>query len=94
MSRWLLYEDGGQAMSRTQWVFRHRCGCPFGVLEGRCASIEYDAWKEFYERVREIRKAQESGVTVEHMTHERFSSEVYPKLTLDYRCPHGTGDRP
>lgn len=80
-------------MSRTQWVFRNRCGCPFGVLEGGSAPTEYDAWKFFYERVKAIREAQARGVAVEHMPHERYSREVYPQMLGDYRCPHGTGER-
>lgn len=81
-------------MVRTQWIFRHACGCPFGLLEGSCAATEYDAWKFFYERVRDIRKAQERGVTVERLSHERYVADVYPKMRTDYQCPHGRQEAP
>jgi hypothetical protein len=79
---------------RTQWIFRRGCGCAFGLLEGSCAAIEYDAWKHFYERVREIRAAQARGVTVERMSHERYVAEVYPQLRGDVPCRHASADVP
>jgi hypothetical protein len=73
---------------RTQWVFRHPCGCPFGVLEGRVAPSLSRAWKEFYETTRERDRAMDRGVTVEHMSHDRYVVEVSQKLSLSYACPH------
>jgi hypothetical protein len=75
---------------RTQWVFRYACGCPFGVLDGSCAETEFDAWDDFYDqRVGKVRAARRAGVTVEHMSHERYSAEVCPQMRTDYQCPHG-----
>ena len=74
---------------RTEWVFRHACGCPFGVLSGHVAPTISKAWKEFYFTARERNGAMDRGVTVEHMPHGRYVTEVSPKLRNDYQCPHG-----
>lgn len=74
---------------RTQFVFRSRCGCPFGVVEGSYAGSPSRAFKMMYETQRERDAAIDRGVTVEHMSHERYTAEVYPQMLSGYRCPHG-----
>jgi hypothetical protein len=79
---------------RRDWVFRHACGCPFGVLvaerggAGRVLTRS-EAWKDFYATARERDEAMDRGVTAELMDHERYSAEVYPQMRSEYRCPHG-----
>lgn len=75
--------------TRTQWVFRAACGCPFGVLEGDQAINEYQAWVEQYGHSSDIDKAIGSGVTVQHMPHWEYENEVLPLMRLDARCLHG-----
>jgi hypothetical protein len=85
-------------VTRTQWVFRHPGGCFFGVLEatrwptrgGPRTLTRSEAWKAFYDTARERDAAMDRGVSVEHMSHERYVAEVYPQMRGDYRCPHTT----
>jgi hypothetical protein len=76
----------------TDWVFRHACGCPFGVVTGRVAPTRSKAWKQLFWTAKERDEAMDSGVTAEHMTHDQYVADVSPKLSWDYRCPHGGSD--
>ena len=73
-------------LSKCDWVLWGACGCPFGVTVASYAPTEDDAWKAFCDYKREIAKAQRRGDRLELMTHERYSREVYPRMTV--RCPH------
>lgn len=73
-------------MNPTHWVFRWRCGCPFGLTDG--ASSQSQAWRLFYETQRARDVATDMGVTVEPMSHDRYTAEVYPKLLSGEPCPH------
>lgn len=69
------------------WVLRWVCGCPHGVLSARGVADEEQAWREFYEKKSDRTQADKRGDTLELMTHERYSAEVYPLMLVD--CPHG-----
>jgi hypothetical protein len=73
-------------LDKCDWVLWGPCGCPFGVTVASYAPAEDDAWNAFYDCKREIAKAQRRGNRLELMTHERYSREVCPRMTV--RCPH------
>lgn len=73
-------------LSKCDWVLWGPCGCPFGVTVASYAPTEDDAWKSLYDYKREIAKAQRRGNRLELMTHERYSREVCPRMTV--RCTH------
>lgn len=75
-------------MTRMQWVFRHPCGCPLGVMEAGRITSETAAFSAFYEQDRFVRRALNRGVTAERMPHERYVAEVMPKMLSAYTCPH------
>jgi hypothetical protein len=84
------------------WVWRHPCGCPFGVLSAATkwpayrvlAADEDAAWRQFYDTARERTVARKRGVTAELMTHRRYSVEVMPLLRASgHTCTLGPVDR-
>ena len=90
-----LYADiEGQRvpLGSCDWVLWAPCGCPCGVSmaatkHGVRAGDEDAAWRCFYDTKREVARAQREGYRVELMSHNRYSSEVYSRMTV--RCPHG-----
>ena len=82
---------------RTQWVFRLPCGCPVGLVEGTrivkqrpvtvATLTEDEAWDRFADTRAEERDLRRRGVVAEHMSHARYSAEMYPLMLA--RCPHG-----
>jgi hypothetical protein len=82
-------------LDKCDWVLWGPCGCPFGVTVGalRDSSIvnatEESAWKSFYDRKRDIERAQKRGEHMELMTHERWCAEVAGRMKT--RCAHGEG---
>jgi len=75
-------------LSKCDWVQWARCGCPAGVtLAGEGFAVtEQDAWKEFYERKRDVDRARKSGERMELVTHDRWGAEIMPLMTAP--CPH------
>lgn len=90
-------------LSECDWVWRHPCGCPFGVMSAATtwpaprvlAADEDAAWREFYDTARERTAARKRGVTTELMTHKRYSDEVMPVLRSNggHTCALGPTDR-
>lgn len=83
---------------RKQWVFFHRCGCPFGVLEAGRRNGMYltrsEAWRQFYATAKERNEAMDRGVQSDLIDHEMYARDLYPMLLSSYRCPHaGDGSR-
>ncbi len=81
---------------RHHYVFLHRCGCPFGLVEASARkpggpprlADEDAAWDEMYDTRAEERAARRDGVTVVHVDHAEYEREFYPKMGSDWRCPH------
>lgn len=88
----LLAEIDGLAvpLSDCDWVKWAPCGCPTGVTVARYAVTEAEAWKAFYDRKRDIDRAQRQGYRMELVTHARWGAEIKPKMTT--RCPHKAGE--
>jgi len=86
----LLVEIDGQTipLRSCDWVKWAPCGCPVGVTvagEG-LAVTEDDAWKEFYDRKRDISRAQKRGYRMTLISHARYGTEIMPRLLV--RCSH------
>ena len=78
-------------LTNCDWVLWGACGCPFGVTVAATphavrAADEEAAWRCLYDRKRDIDRAKRQGYRVELMSHERYSREVCPRMTV--RCPH------
>lgn len=88
MSFRLLAEIDGQTvpLSECDWVKWAPCGCPVGVTVARYAATEHDAWKAFYDRKRDIDRAQRQGYSMELVTHARWGAQVMHLMTSP--CPH------
>lgn len=84
----LSAEIGGQHVPLTacDWVLWAACGCPIGVSVARYSPTEDDAWKAFYDRKRDIERAQRQGERLELMTHARWCAEVMLLMTVP--CTH------
>lgn len=89
---------------RKHWIFFHRDGCPFGLLEALTFSGGYgryldsaSAWNHFYDEgtkartERAIGQAVTRGVTARLVAHDEYVAELMPELRAG--CPHqgGTG---
>jgi hypothetical protein len=87
----LLAEIDGHAvpLSDCDWVKWAPCGCPVGVTVARLAVTEEEAWKAFYDRKRDIDRAQRRGYRMELVTHARWGAEV--KHLMASPCPHKAG---
>jgi hypothetical protein len=85
----LLAEIGGEHIPLTDcdWVLWGPCGCPFGVSVAIYSVTEEAAWKSFYERKRDIDRAQRRGERMELMAHARYRAEVADRMKA--RCGHG-----
>lgn len=83
-------------LADCDWVLWAPCGCPAGVTVAQSRgghivnATEDAAWREFWERKRDIDRRKRQGYRVELMTHERYSAEVYD-LMRAHRCPHPAG---
>lgn len=89
----LYAEVDGKRVPLTDcdWVLWGPCGCPFGVsmaatAMGVRAPDEEAAWRSFYDTKREVDRAKRRGLRLEFMSHERYSREVCPRMTV--RCSH------
>ena len=72
---------------RRHYVFLHRCGCPFGLVEeGSWCKSEDDAWSSMYDSVPEYRAARARGVRVEYVDHATYERDFYPRMTVS--CTH------
>ncbi len=90
MSPNVFVEIGGEhvPLDQTEWVFSHKCGCPFGCMHADTAE-EDTAWLRMFDYAKERNKHKKNGVTAELITKEQFRADVAPKMRLDYKCPHG-----
>jgi hypothetical protein len=78
-------------MSRgSSWIFRHACGCAFGLSDLRRGVMTEDAaWRSMYPTAAERKTAKASGVTVTLETWEDYSAAgVYDQLSGKWTCPH------
>jgi hypothetical protein len=84
----LLAEIDGQhvPIAKCDWVLWGACGCPYGVTVASYAVTEEAAWRSFFDRKRDIERAQRRGDRMELMTHERWGREVMERMMA--RCPH------
>lgn len=80
--------------ARLVWVFCHRCGCPFGVMDVAPGQTEGEAMADFYDNVGDLVQALGRGVTAERMDHRRYAVEVSPQMLSDFVCPHAEVRRP
>lgn len=80
--------------ARQQWVFRHRCGCPFGVMDAAPGQTEGEAMADFYEDMAAMVEGLRAGETAELMDHRRYAVEVSPQMRSDFVCPHAEVRRP
>jgi hypothetical protein len=73
---------------RHHYLFLHRCGCPFGLVEAtRSALTEDGAWLHMYDRrKRAVTAAKARGVTALHVDHATYERDFYPLMTKT--CPH------
>jgi hypothetical protein len=77
---------------RRHWIFLHRCGCPFGLVEeSTFYKAEDDAWDAMYDTRTEERQARANGVRVELVDHATYERDFYPRMTQ--RCTHGGDGR-
>jgi hypothetical protein len=69
-----------------EWAWLNPCGCPIGCAHPVTAD-EDEAWLDMFgAEATQWNRAQ--GVTAQLMTFDRARVEVFPKMRLDYKCPH------
>lgn len=78
-------------MSRgSSWIFRHRCGCAFGLVDfGTRSDTPSKAWKSMFPTVKERDRHLDAGTTATLEPWEQYQGTVYDQLRD--RCPHGGG---
>lgn len=82
-------------MSRgDSWIFRHACGCAFGLVDvNRFAPNEDKVWSAIYDTAAEQRDAVRRGVTVTREAWEDYSAAgVYEQLSGRWVCPHKSAE--
>jgi hypothetical protein len=88
----LLAEIDGSTVPLNDcgWVRWASCGCATGITMARYRPTEAEAWRAFYDRKRDIDRAQRRGERMELITNQRWHDEI--KDLMRPRCPHA--DKP
>ncbi len=76
------------------WIFRHPCGCAFGLSDITSVrdTSEASAWRRMYDTAAERREAQARGVTATREAWEDYRHAVYEQLSGSWVCPHKTAE--